>query len=88
MKMETYKRPNVSPRRYRQLENMEMSIALLLPDDLGEACIVIDMLTNRLRRHIHNERMDGHNGEEAERGSRLVGGSEDGNLVRLRSGTD
>lgn len=81
-KMEDYQRPNVSSRRYRQLENIEMSLALLLPDDLGEVCIVMDLLANRVRRYISNERMNGHGGSSS--GGPLVAEAGEGNLVRLR----
>lgn len=58
--VENYLRPNVTPRRYRQLENLEMELALLLPEDLGEACIVFDLLHNRLRRYVAGERLPRH----------------------------
>lgn len=85
-KMETFPRPNVSPRRYRQLENIEMSLALLLPDDLGESCIILDMLQNRIRRHLENERMAGHNGEAKPQG--LTAEAGEGNIILLKAAGD
>lgn len=79
--METYPRPNVSPARYRQLENCEMQLALQLPTDLGEACIVLDLLMNRYRRYIADERLGGRAGDANKPALVAV---EEGNLIRLQ----
>ena len=58
--VDNYPRPHPPPKRYRQLEHLEMELALLLPDDLGESCIVMDLLYNRLRRYVADERLPSH----------------------------
>lgn len=79
--LDTLPRPDVSAERYRELENLEMQMALLMPSHKPDECLIIkDLIDNRLRRWFRDERMVRHE-VAAMTGTPIM--AEGGNVIHL-----
>jgi hypothetical protein len=82
--IETLPRPEVSAERYRELEILEMQMALLMPSHKMDECLIIkDMIDNRLRRWFRDERLTRHETETREDASASTEGEK---VIRLPRG--